>query len=473
MTPAAERRPVAIIGLDCAEPELVFDRWRQELPNLDRLCRTGLWGRLESTVPPITVPAWTSMVTGKDPGQLGCYGFRNRKDHSYDGLYLAFANTIDAPRLWDRLGAAGRESIVVAVPQTYPPAPIKGSLVSCFLTPGLDSQFTHPPQLADEVQQTVGEYLFDVSDFRSDDLPRILADTYRMTERRFRLGRHLATTRPWDLFMLVEIGVDRMHHCFWQFMDQEHVLYTPDSPYRDAIKDYYRYIDRQVGELVQRLPPDTLVLVVSDHGAVPMQGGVCLNEWLVQEGYLRLLGYPDAPTPLGRLDVDWPRTTAWGDGGYYGRLFLNVRGREPAGLIAPEDYERVRGELADRLERLPGPDGRPLGTRVFRPERIYRATRNVPPDLIIYFGDLRWRSIGSVGHAAIWTRDNDTGPDGANHSQHGICIIADRAGRPGPAAAAPGSEVQGLSIYDICPTVLAALGLAVPADLPGRVVPWR
>src|SRR5690606_31982692 len=113
---------------------LVFDRWLDELPNLRRLAAGGAWGPLASVDPPITVPAWSCMLSGLDPGELGIYGFRNRADHGYDGLTVADARAVEADRLWDRFGRAGRRSIVVGVPQTSPPPPVLGELVSCFLT---------------------------------------------------------------------------------------------------------------------------------------------------------------------------------------------------------------------------------------------------------------------------------------------------------------------------------------------------
>lgn len=110
----------AVIGLDCCEPSLVFDRWHHDLPNLRRLMESGLHGNLESCLPPITVPAWTCMTTGKDPGTLGIYGFRNRRDYSYNGLSTATSLDVREPHLWDLLSRAGKKTIAVGVPQTFP-----------------------------------------------------------------------------------------------------------------------------------------------------------------------------------------------------------------------------------------------------------------------------------------------------------------------------------------------------------------
>ena len=114
---------VLILGLDCACPELVFERWRGDLKNLGHLMEDGIYGELESTIPPITVPAWTSMMTGKSPGTLGFYGFRNRADYSYDGMVFANSQYIREDTVWDILSRGRKHSVVIGVPQTYPRNP--------------------------------------------------------------------------------------------------------------------------------------------------------------------------------------------------------------------------------------------------------------------------------------------------------------------------------------------------------------
>ncbi len=453
---------VAIIGLDCADPRLVFERWPEDLPNLRGLMSAGTWGPLRSVDPPITVPAWSCMMSGRDPGELGIYGFRNRADRGYDALTVADSRSVRVDRLWDHLGRAGKHVIVVGVPQTSPPVAVNGELVSCFLTPDTRRDpYTHPADLRDEVEALVGPYRVDVRNFRSDDRDRILAEVYEMTEQRFRVCRQLLDTRPWDFFMMVEIGLDRMHHAFWRFSDPEHPAYEPGHRYQDAIRNYYAYLDEEIGELLDRFDDDTAVLVVSDHGARPMHGAICVNEWLVREGYLVLEEEPQGITPFREAKVDWSRTRAWGEGGYYCRLCLNVAGREPQGIVDPADYERLRDELAQRLEAIPGPDGEPIGTRAFRPAELWREQNGIPPDLVVYFGDLGWRSNGSIGHGRHWTFENDTGPDDANHDRDGLCLIA------GPGV--PAQRRDDLTIYDIAPTILALAGLPVDEGMRGHV----
>ena len=454
-------KKVMIIGLDCAEPSLVLERWRNELPAISSLMERGAYGRLTSVIPPITVPAWSCMMASQTPGDLGVYGFRNRADHSYDALFIADGNAIKPPRLWDLVTRAGHASIVLGVPGTYPPRPLNGVMISCFLTPSIESRYTYPPLLRREVEETVGEYVFDCKEFRTEDKDYLLQQVYEMTDKRFALAEHLLETKPWRLFAMVEMGPDRMHHGFWQFMDPEHRRYERGNPYESAILDYHRHVDGLIARLLGHADEDTVVIVVSDHGAKRMDGGIRVNEWLRREGLLATLAEPNGRSSLSDLGIDWSRTVAWGEGGYYSRIFMNVRGREPEGIVAPEDYEAVRRDLAERLAAIPDEQGRPIGTRVYTPEEVYPEVNGVAPDLIVHFGDLAWRSVGTVGgDEGIHTFENDTGPDDANHAQDGLFVLT------GPGIPAVG-RADG-HLLDIAPTVLELLEIAAPAAMRGE-----
>jgi predicted AlkP superfamily phosphohydrolase/phosphomutase len=451
-----------IVGLDCAEPSLVLERWRDRLPTLSGLVERGVSGRLTSVVPPITVPAWSCMMSSRTPGDLGVYGFRNRADHTYEGNFIADGTAIHAQRLWDLVGRAGGSSIVLGVPGTFPPKPLRGALVSCFLTPSLESRYTYPPALRDEIAEVVGgDYLFDCTNFRTEDKDDLLRQVYEMTDKRFTLAEHLAGTRPWQLFAMVEMGTDRIHHGFWKHMDAEHRKHEPGNPYEQAIPEYYEHLDGLIGRLLGHADDETLVLVVSDHGAKRLEGGIRVNEWLRREGLLATQKEPDGVCSPRDVGIDWARTTAWGEGGYYARVFLNVEGREPQGTIPAADYERVRDDLAQRLAAIPDERGDPIPTRVHKPEELYDRVEGVAPDLIVIFGDLLWRSVGTIGgDEGIHTFENDTGPDDANHAQDGLWIAA------GAGVSARGT--RDAHLLDVAPTVLELLGLPVPEDMRGH-----
>ena len=450
---------ILVIGLDCAAPEVLFSD--EALGNVRRLMGNGCYGRLESIIPPITVPAWMCMATGQDPGSLGVYGFRNRLDHSYSRLGLVDSRSITELSVWDQVAREGGRSVIIGVPPNYPPRKVNGISIGCFLTPDPSrGDYTHPSGIAGQIKGLVGEYPVDVKDFRTHDKGRLRDEIYAMSRKHFEVARHYLREAEWDYFQFVEIGLDRIQHGFWKHHDPGHVLHEPDSPHKDVVRDYYRYLDDEIGSLLELLTDETAVLVVSDHGARKLDGGFCVNEWLVREGLLVLNRYPEQATPPDRLDIDWEKTRAWSEGGYYARVFLNVKGREPRGSIEPADYERVRDEIKARLEATTGPDGLLLGTLVFKPEEIYRSVRNVAPDLIVHFGGLAWRSIGGVGYSTLHLRENDTGPDDCNHAQHGAFILA--------AANSPvQGPVEGVHLLDIAPTLLELGGYDRPPWIRG------
>ena len=240
---------------------------------------------------------------------------------------------------------------------------------------------------------------------------------------------------------------------------------SSDNPYEYAIKKYYQYVDERIGELLSFLDDQTAVMIVSDHGAKKMEGGIVINEWLQREGYLTLKEQPSRAIRFEHAKVDWSRTMCWGEGGYYGRLFLNVQGREPQGVVSPQDYEKVRDEIKAKLCALPDEKGNPIGTRVFKPQDIYPSVNGIAPDLIVYFGDLDWRSVGSVGLGTIHTFENDTGPDDANHAQEGIFILHD------PALAVSDFQNPGhFDILDVTPTILRIMDTQIPSGLEGKVI---
>lgn len=435
------------------------------MPVLSSLMRQGTWGELESSIPCITVPAWASMLSSRDPGVLGVYGFRNRADYSYGQMITANGASIKVRRVWDYLSEAGRQSVVIGVPQTYPVRPISGHMVSCFLTPGTESAFAYPAIFKQEVLKIAPDYAFDVKDFRTMDKTRLLQQIIDLTEIQFKLLHSCITGKTWDFFMHVNMGVDRLHHGFWRYHDSQHRLYEPGNPFKSAIFDYYRMVDEMAGRLIEAAGEDVITLIVSDHGVTRMDGGICINEWLWRTGWLTLKIPPPEGiiTPFENLDVDWVRTKAWASGGYYGRIFLNVEGREPQGAIRPSEYSQAQDELARALAAIPGPNGDKLNTTVFRPEDIYAQVNGIAPDLLVYFGDLHWRAVGSLGHGRHYTLENDTGPDDANHAAHGMFVLHE----PGHRGA---GHVTGYQLMDIAPTLLDRMGIAIPAAMQGKVI---
>jgi predicted AlkP superfamily phosphohydrolase/phosphomutase len=445
---------VFVFGLDGACPDLVLDRWRDELPVLAGLCDGATWGPLRSVHPPVTIPAWSSLVTGQDPGELGIYGFRSRVDRSYAAPRLCDANALETPTLWDLLGAEGLDSVVVGFPQSYPVWPLQGCMVTGLLTPPDARDTTWPPALRDEIRAWVGAYAFDVGAHRSGDRDRVREEARAMTRARFRVARELAQRHAWSFFFLHEIGLDRMQHAFGEGL-------VADGPEADVLLDYHRLLDAEIGETLDLLPAETCILVVSDHGARPLEGSFCLNDWLRREGYLVLREEPGAAGEAFEAErVDWLRTRAWGQGGYAGRIYLNVEGREPQGTLAASAARDTAEEIRGRLEAQCGPDGEPLGTGAYAPEEVWNATRGVPPDLLVYPGELALRCAETLGHDGVFLAGNDSGADSANHAWEGLFILRDPR-RPGR------GRVQGTHLLDVAPSLLERLGRAAPGWMRG------
>jgi predicted AlkP superfamily phosphohydrolase/phosphomutase len=451
-----------IIGWDCAAPEHVLGQWRDQLPNISKLMETGLYGPLRSTDPPITVPAWTSMLSSRNPGALGFYGFRNRRTGEYDGKWIATSTAIKYPRAWEIASIAGKRVCVLNVPQTYPIKPVNGVCVSCFLTPNTDSPFVYPPELKDEVQQVADGYIIDVDNFRTEDKQWLLDEIYRMTDKQFAVSKHFLKKERWDFFMQVYMGPDRLGHGFWKYCDADHPKYEVGNCFETAMLDYYRHIDAQLGELIALAGDDVTVMVVSDHGGKAMRGSLNLNDWLLREGYLVLKEQVSGVTRFKEEMVDWSKTKAWGWGGYYARVFMNVKGREPQGIIPQAEYERERDELVAKLQAVPDHEGRPMATKALKPEDLYCGDLVDAPDLLVYFDDLAWRAGQDVGHDAIYSFDTEIGPDDSVHDYYGMFLMSPADGQAGPR--------QDLNILDVGPTVLKLMGLPVPAEMEGKAI---
>ncbi len=440
---------LAIIGLDCADPKMITE-FLPDTSTLRELAGGGPPAPLRSVDPPITIPAWMCAFSGRDPGELGVYGFRNRTDRSYNSLRLASSASFASPAVWDILGAHRLRSLLIGIPGTYPPRPVQGAMLAGFPMPPDCEDYAYPQELSRRVRRWEGPYQADVPDFRTEDKEQLLTQVYAMTRQRFTLTRRLAATQKWDLLAMVDMGPDRLHHALWAHHDPSHPQHNPDSPFRGALHDYYVFVDRLLEELLSDLPGNTQVMVISDHGAQAMHGGIALNDWLIASGYLVLKDRPAEPTRISQLIdadlVDWSHTLAWGEGGYYGRVFLNVVDREKHGTISPARYTAVRDEIIHGLEGIQDPHGQPLGTRAHAPEELYRTVTGLPPDLLVYFGDLRWRSIGTVGWDTLHVMENDTGPDDANHAPNGVLLAA--------------PETDGItSLLDIHPWILTYFGI--------------
>ncbi len=456
------RPRVLVLGLDGVSPTVLSHLFPAEVPRIREAMSKGAHATLKSCDPPITIPAWAVMFTGMDAGSLGIYGFRNRRPGTYFDNQTPTPSSLPFPPVWETASRLGRRVCVVGVPPGYPPPSVNGIYVSCLLTPPEARDFVTPASLVEEVDRVSGGYVFDVP-FRVDERARVGKEILEMTRKRWALARDLWKREPWDLFVLHEIGTDRLHHAFWKYFDPAHPQHERNPELEGIARNYYELLDREVGALLDLVGDEVTVLIVSDHGSQAMEGCFCINEWLRTQGYLVLRSPCPPGTPLEQANVDWSKTQAWGAGGYYARIHLNIQGREPEGIVLPSEVPGLLDRLSQGLEDVMAPSGHLLGVEVARPSEIYDEVRGLPPDLIAYFGDLKWRSAGTLGHPGLFLSENDTGPDDAVHSWDGILSAS------GPGLKARGA-ISTSKIRDIAPTILALLGIPPPSTMRGQVI---
>jgi predicted AlkP superfamily phosphohydrolase/phosphomutase len=457
-----------VLGLDSIPPELLFDRFLPQMPGIRALMARSEYGTLRTIDPPITVPAWAVMFTGVDPGTLGIYGFRHRRPGSYTDTYVPTPRLIRYPTIWDQLSRAGKRVCVIGMPPGYPPPIVNGVYIGDFLTPSKAKDFVYPAALAEEIKGVAGSYEFDVT-FRAEDRTRIGQQIIDMTRHRFGVAAHLWKKEPWDFFALHEIGPDRLHHTFWKYFDASHPRYEEHAEYRALSERYYAVLDEEIRKFLELVGPDVRLLVASDHGSMAMDGCFCINEWLQDKGYLVLKApAPRAAFPLEEAQIDWGKTRAWGAGGYYARIFFNIEGREPQGIVPRDRVPALVTEIREGLSAVRRPDGASLDAQVFTPDQLYRTVNGDAPDLIAYFGQLKWRSAGTIGHGGYFLTENDTGPDDSVHSFDGLYMHA------APGAHNGGHLAERRSILDVAPTILDWFGLPRPAHLQGQpIASWR
>jgi predicted AlkP superfamily phosphohydrolase/phosphomutase len=497
-----------VLGIDGATFDLV-DAWAAEgrLPNLARLMREGARGPLESTVIPNSFPGWTSCTTGVNPAKHGIFNALIRKRlHEYR-MTVVNARDIRYERIWQTLSREGKRVGVLNVPCSYPPVEVNGFLIGGMLSPSVDSDFTHPPGLMREIIAETGDYVIDL---QSKRIPRdqMRDELLHSVDRRGDAIDYLLRTRDLDFGFFVFTETDRAQHYFWADMDPSHPAHTPERGERfgDVIRRVYERVDVQIGRILERVGTETQVFVVSDHGFGSQPYNVYINRYLADRGFLKLtrseslgdelresakgvldrvglldvarrskrlvLGDPEAvalasdlkdgqlATKRSNIDriidgVDWSRTVAYA---LVPRgVRINLKGREPGGIVDPSRYDQVRDEVIASLETLTFPDGERVFDRVFKREDVMSGPYlELAPDIVTSM---------RVGVPACHLEPKEvfsvnTGATGS-HTDWGVLI----AWGPGIAAGTPAPPAQ---LQDITPTALYALGVPIYDDMDGR-----
>ncbi len=515
---------IAILGLDGATWDLAEPFIEAgDMPTLAALRKRGAHGVLRSTVPPVTFPAWSSFMTGTNPGKHGIFDFTRRMPGTYE---VAFVGSRDrrVPTMWKLLSDAGRRVAVIGVPTTYPPEPVNGIMVGGFDSPvatGIDGSFVHPRTFYDEMTRAVGPY--SITDFQeltigpdwhADALPKILA----AVDRKRDLACYVLRREPWDCFMLLFGEADTASHHFWMFADPRSPRFDPARAPRfgGALRDVYRRLDAALGAILAELPPDATVLVASDHGFGGAGTTVLhLNRWLAEHGWLafragrRELGAKAARgvrraalafLPRGiqerlvrrggralarRLEswsrfgaIDMAQTHAFSEElNYAPSIWLNVRGRDPEGVVAPgAAYDALVEQIRQALLAWRHPaNGVPIVARVHRRDEIYDGPLVAgAPDLVLElaledgysFPCLPTTPAEARSIRRLAAHEHVAGKGGGMNGSHrpeGLWVLSGPTVTPTAATEA--------AIVDVAPSVLHLAGMPVPAWMDGHLLP--
>lgn len=504
-------RKVLVVGIDGGEWSLL-QQWLEQLPNLHRLLRQGVGGTLRVPLPPVTCPCWPSFYTGKNPGQHGVFAFRQKQPGRYEERFVNRTH-VRAEPLWDVLARHGKRSIVVNLPVTYPPYPIHGVLVTDMLTPATAEVFSFPAEVGAELHQVCQGYVIEATQpppATDEQRDLLIAGYLEALRKRTQAMKHLLTSRAWDFAVVVYRATDVLAHHFWQYFDPQHPGYDPNAPlrFRQALPRAYEAVDEGVGELLKAIPDGTTVVVLSDHGFGPRLGTFAINEWLRAHGFLALqrprgwsprtflarrnvtihslkrlfdrLGplkqaYRLLPKPARDqlvtdhwqaldLGLDWARTRAYAGNETGTQIYLNVRGREPEGIVSPgAEYEALRAEIAHALENeFAARTEPPCSVQVYRREEIYRGPYlEMAPDLLVFVDEGAWEHAIPVQRPLFQPFTPGQKAWSGSHRPLGLFILA------GEGIRAQGSPAEA-DILDLAPTILHLFGLPIPDDFDGR-----
>ncbi len=497
---------VVIFGIDGGSMRLI-EQWQDELPNLKRIMQNGVYGELESTFPPITCPAWPAMFTGKNPGKLGMYEFTRYMPQAEPKFRTNNSLDYSSSAIWKILNDWGKRVGLLNLPMTFPPQKIDSFMVCGLGSPDvMKANCTYPPGLQRRLDKVVGGY--EIHPLVLLGLPgreeQYIKAFDEILVKREKAASYLMANLPWDLFVCVFYVLDSVQHYFWHHMDDSHSL-PGDKRYRDVIKHFYIKVDGAIGRLLEKVPEGTNILVVSDHGFGPAHGTFAVNTWLEKNNFLKprdkihrranatLLWIRDfllahlSPSlvrlvtkflPLAivkRLTVsealadnmravydsiDWSRTKAYGMG-MQGMIYINLKGREPWGIVEPgREYESVRDEIITRLRQMTDPEtGKSVDIQIFKKEEVYEGQYfKSAPDIVYRIARHPQRT--SIGDKVEWCAPNLSGW----HVPQGVFMAW------GPDIKRSGQKLTGLRIYDIAPTILHLFAIPVPRDMDGRVL---
>ncbi len=434
-------RKIVMLGLDGTPYTLLRDlAGRGVMPTTAALIQDGRLMQMDSSIPEISSVAWTSTMTGRNPAKHGVFGFTDLQPGTYDMIFPNFAG-VRTNVLWDVLGAAGKRSVIINQPSTYPARKLDGILIAGFVAIHL-AKAVYPPELVPRLQ-AMG-YRIDVDSAKArEDMAAFIEELFNTLRVRQRAILELYDEGGWDFFMGVVTGTDRLQHFLWD-------AYENDAhPHHGAFLDYYRAVDALIGTIVERLDADTPLLMMSDHGFTGINKEVFLNHWLRQNGYLNFAVNP--PANLGDI-AEGSRAFCLDPS----RIYLNVKGRFPKGCVAPADVPALADELAAKLAGLADPEtGKTMIRNVYRRDEIFSGPlAEHGPDLVLV-PNWGWDLKGSIKRQTFAEKGLFSGM----HTQDDAFLLV------------RGAEVTATdkpTVRDVMPTILRLAGCDTPADVDGH-----
>lgn len=504
-----KKKKVVVIGLDGATFDVIRPLVEKgRLPNLARIMEDGVHGELGSTIHPITPQAWTSFLTGKKAGKHGIFDFSRRKKDSYD-IEFVNASVRKAESIFAILSRAGKKVGAIGIPFTFPPEKVNGFMLSGMDSPGEDARAFYPEPLYDEIKRKFGHYHIHLASpvGRRIDQAKFWKDIKTEDENRTKISRYLMKRYPCDLFMTVYNNTDRVAH---QHLSEEVFKKIQQGSVvedEDLLVKTYENTDAHVGALLSEMDEGTSVIIMSDHGSGPIRRVFFLNRWLEENGFLayrkekqdpvksavrqarflakrflprsaknfieaRFGGVRDkVESMLSFSDIEWEKTKAYGFG-MYGNIYVNLKGREPKGVVEPgRQYEDLCDQIIEKLNSLTDPDtGEKIVEKVYRREDLYDGSHvEDAPDLLIGWKDYAYYTSVTLGkekgeifgpHMNI---DCSEYKHVGTHRLNGVFMAMGGKIKTG-------SEISDAGICDVAPTILYMLGEAIPDDMDGRVL---
>ena len=504
---------VFLLGWDGATWDILRPLMAEgRLPVLQSLMKKGVSGTLQSVFPPLSPVAWTTVMTGKNSGKHGIFEFLEHHHNPLQGKVNS-SRAIKSELVWETAGRYGKRTVAGGVPMSYPPRPINGFFVGDFLSPADSADFSSDPAAFEAMKKSLGGKYRAWATVTHDGGHEAdaLADLQSFLTEHLAAVEYMATHHEWDLFMYDLMATDRIQHELWHAWQPSHMKAKGRdlTKIRDGFIEFWESLDAGVGRILEKLGPETNVILMSDHGFGPIEWYVNFNVWLLDEGFIKLknslyvrqkhwffrrgvtpewiykimtkLGLADQRVSRfqGKQDnfwdrlatsgflsgkhIDWSQTLAYAQGNF-GQIFLNIKGRQPNGCIEPADAPALLERIKERLLEIKHPEtGEPLVERVIERDELYSGPlSHMGPDLTVVLKDWNYRTIGLHEFTTHKTISPAFGPTG-DHRMEGMIVGT------GPAFE-PGVEPQNASLLDIAPTVLHLLGVPVPEDMDGRVL---